>query len=315
MAFNDGAEHIAETDMTYHHNTEMGFNDGGMTGMAAGPGTNGASMWLQGFGQAAKQDTRQGIKGYDADTYGTSIGVDKTLNNGLLGLSLNYGKTNANSKNADTTGTDIDSYGLNLYGSHDFAQMFMNVQAGYNYNKIKTFRHNVGGPGLTANGDYHSDQYSAKVGFGRDYLANHGLVVTPSMSAAYTDLKTAGYSETGTGPLLSVDSQTFNSLKLGIGATAAWHLKNSDGSRLTPSISAGYAYDAIGDTIDTTAQFIAGGPAFQTMGAKPARSEVNGGLGLTYTTTANWDLSANYDYTHKENYDAHTGVLRMTSHF
>ncbi len=316
ITFNESVQRITETNLNRRRYASL---ESGGSGMAAGTLTNGMSTWLQGFGRSATQDRRDGIAGYDADTFGTSLGIDSgnIMPGSVLGLSVSYGKTNANSKNANTTGTDIDSYGANLYSSTDICDAaFVNAQIGYNYNRIKSYRHDVGAPDLTADAGYHSDQYSAKLALGKDYMTgNTGMILTPSVSAAYLHLKTDGYTEHGTGPVLTVNDQTLNSLKLGVGATAAWSLKSTDGEFLRPSLRAGYSYDTIDDNINATSQFVAGGPAFGTNGAKPARSEMNAGAGLTYVTASNWDVSANYDYTFKQDYDAHTGIVRVTSHF
>jgi outer membrane autotransporter protein len=292
------------------------------SGMAAGASANGASMWLQGYGQAANQDDRGGIKGYDADTRGIAAGADTTnlFNDGALGIAFNYGKINADSDDANTTNTDIKSYGATIYGSRNLPrEMFLDAQAGYAYNDIETERHDVGFPGMTASADYSSDQYSAKIAVGRDFLANNAakMVFTPTFSAAYTYLRTDGYTETGTGGGLEVGDQNFDVLKLGIGANAAWTLKNANGNTLKPEIRAGYAYNAINDKVEITSSFVGdpSGTTFNASGPSPARNTFNGGVGLTFTTNANWDLSANYDYTFKTDYDSHAGTVRATAHF
>ncbi|MCE9507867.1 MAG: autotransporter domain-containing protein, partial [Alphaproteobacteria bacterium] len=217
----------------------------GISGMAAGISANGANIWLQGYGQEADQDDRGSVGGYDADTRGIAAGVDSTnlIKDGVLGLAFNYGHINADSDNANTTDTDVKSYGATLYGSHELAyEAFLDAQVGYAYNDIETERHDVGLPGMTANADYSSDQYAAKILVGRDYLAENmaKMVFTPTVSAAYTYLNTEGYTETGTGGGLEVEDQNFNVLKLGVGANVAWKLKNSQGNTLKPKLHAGF---------------------------------------------------------------------------
>ncbi len=109
-----------------------------------------------------------------------------------------------------------------------------------------------------------------------------------------------------------------NVLDLGFGGTASWKLKaNVDGSVIKPSLHAGYAYDAVGDKVQTSSSF-AGDPAaniFTSTGASPARSIFDAGAKVIYTTTANWDFSANYDFQAKQSYTSHTGEVRATAHF
>ena len=294
----------------------------GTSGMAAGSSVNGVTMWLQGYGQTSNQDLRDGIAGYDANTLGGALGVDSAnlMANGVIGVAFNYGVTNVESDNVNSTDTDVDSYGINLYANYDLGQeMFLNGQLGYAYSDIDSTRHDVVAPGDFANGSSNGKLYSAKLALGRDYMQEYGMTVTPVVSAAYNHLRTDGYTETGTagGGLLTVGSDTNTSVKLGFGGTAAWKMKNADGSVMKPAIRAGYSYSATDDRIDVTSSFTgdAGNTAFTSTGADPARHEFTGGVGMTYMTAADWDLSANYDYRYKADYSAHSGVLRASSHF
>jgi outer membrane autotransporter protein len=263
---------------------------------------------------------RSSIAGYDSSTIGGAMGVDtaRLLDHGIVGLAFNYGRTTVDSNNANTTSTDVDSYGLNLYGSREImSQAFVTGQVGYAYNSINSERHNVGGTGLTAAADYSSDQYSAKVAVGRDYAVQSGMTLTPSVSAAYTYLDTASFTESGAGGAnLSVNSDSMNRLDLGVGVVAGWKLKvANDGAVLKPTLHVGYAYDALGDRVQTTSNFTGAGASFATQGFEPARSRGDIGAGLSLVTAQNWDLSANYDYEVKSDYDAHSGYVRATTHF
>ena len=291
------------------------------SGMSAGAAANGASMWIQGYGQQAQQDLRDGVEGYDAYTLGTAIGADSAniMENGILGIAFNFAQTNIDSNDLNTTKSQLKNYGGTLYGSHDFGDdVFMHAQLGYAYNTIDSTRHNVGGfPGLFAKANYNSDQYAAKAILGRDYAVDSGLTLTPSAIASYTHLETDGYTETGNAGLLLLDVEdgTFDSLKLGVDIRAEGNFKNAGGAQMKPMIHAGYAYDTIGDNIDETASFVGGGGTFTTTGADPARSIFKAGAGFTYITTANWDLKADYEYTYKADYDSHAGTIRATTHF
>ena len=294
----------------------------GMTGVAAGASANGVSMWFQGYGQSAQQDTRQGIKGYDADTLGAAVGVDSTtmISDGVLGVSVSYGNTNIDGKNVNTTDTELDNYGITFYGSRDLGNnMFLNGQIGYAFNNIDSARHDVGGvAGVTASSDYDSNQFSMRAALGNDYTTGYGMVITPTVSATYTYLNTDSYTETGAGALnLTVDNDNMNVLALGIGMNASWNLQNSDGTTMKPSMRVGYTYSALDDSVDTTSSFT-GDPAstaFNANSADLARSAFNAGMGMTWMTAANWDVSASYDFTYKNDYAAHNGILRATTRF
>ena len=291
------------------------------SGVAAGASANGSTMWLQGYGQYANQDTRDGVAGYDSNTWGGVIGADSTalMDRAIVGIAFNYGHSNIDSNNVNTTATDIDNYGVSLYGNYDLGdKMFVDGQLGYAYNAIDSARHDVGGVvGQTASSSTNSDQFSAKAAVGRDYAMDGDMTLTPDVSAAYTYLNTDGYTETGAGGLnQTVGSHDTNVLNLGVGATASWKIKDADDNLFKPALHVGYAYDAIGDAVETSSSFQGvPGTVFTTTGPAPARSTFDIGAKLIYATRANWDVSASYDFKVKEDYTSHTGAIRATAHF
>jgi len=293
------------------------------SGVAAGASSHGAGMWFEGYGQHSSQDMLGNTNGYRANTWGGAVGFDSSalMNKSIVGFALNYGHSIVNSSNANTTATDVGNYGLNVYGTYDLGQkMFASAQAGYAYNTVDSDRHNADLVGGTAHGSTTSDQYSAKVGLGRDYPVDGGMTLTPTATAGYTYLSTAGYTETGAavGSNLVVGSNSQNALDLGVGLKAGWKLKaGDDGSVIKPALHVGYAYAAIDDKVQTSASF-SGDPAattFTTTGASPGRNIFDVGANVVFATAANWDFSANYDLQLKQAYSSNTGELRATAHF
>ncbi len=316
---------IVETRMADLRQNNVGGPLMAMSGVSAGYDDgfiSGENVWGQFYGQAATQDndSKTGVAGYTSNTYGMAFGVDSTnvLNGAVVGVAFNYAKTDADSKNLNTTSTGVDSYGLGLYTSYDLgSEMFFNGQVGYAHNSISSERHNVVAANDTASADYDGDQYSARAAIGDDIAVDYAMTMSPSISLDYTHLSNGSYAETGIGTAgLSVDSQDYNLFKAGIGLNTEWNVRNYDGSVVKPAVRLGYSYDIVNDNIETTSRFIgAPGTSFVTRGIDPSPHTFNVGGGLTYLTTSNWDLSANYDYTYKDKYSAHAGVARATARF
>src|SRR5262249_28240960 len=66
-----------------------------------------------GTGERVRQD---GIIGFDLDSQGLMLGIDRQVGNGVLGVSANF--ANFNSKLNDAAGkVDTNAYALSLYGS------------------------------------------------------------------------------------------------------------------------------------------------------------------------------------------------------
>jgi uncharacterized protein with beta-barrel porin domain len=195
--------------------------------------------------------------------------------------------------------------------------MFLNGMAAYVFNDNETTRHNVGGiAGVTANGQFDANQFVVQGELGRDFHQTGGLTLTPSVMANYTYYDAGSYTETGAGTAnLNVNSDSVSALNLGVGVDAVWDIENHDGSKLQPSLTAGYRYDVIGDSLDSNASFTGGGAAFKAQGVDPARSTLTAGAGLKYYATNNWELSARYTFDAKEDYTAHAGLLRAAYKF
>lgn len=291
---------------------------GNETGMAAGNISQGVRMWAQGFGQTATQDRRDNIDGYDADTYGAAVGIDtENLSNGVVGVAFSYGNTQVDSNNANRTDTDVDSYQVTLYGNYDLDRdTYLNGMAAYARSNADTTRHNVGGvAGLTAQGEYDANQYTVRAEAGRDY-AYHGMTVTPNVMGHWTHFTADDYTETGAGGAnLSVDMDSMDIAELGIGVDASWDLKQSNGAMMRPSIGVGYRYDFVGDKVQATSSFAAGGAAFASQGPDPAQSTFDVGASLDYLTTDNWQFTVNYGFEYKSDYDAHSGFVRAAYKF
>ena len=284
------------------------------TGMVAGQMGEGVGVWGKLFGQTADQDNREGVSGYDADTYGMAVGIDSenVVPGALVGMSFSYADTDVESENVNSTDTDVDSYQFSVYGSKDLANnSYVTGIASYARNNIDQTRNNVANTaGNVAKGDFDSDQFGLYAEFGRDYMMNAGMTLTPRVLANYQHVSFDGYTETGSTANLRVDNDDMDIFELGLGVTAAWDLQDTMGNAIKPSLSAEYRYDTVGDEVESTSSFTGGGANFKTTGFDPAQSSFTMGAGLEYDVADQWTVSADYDYTFKEDYNAHAASVR-----
>jgi len=290
------------------------------TGMSAGNAASGAQYWGQAFGVTADQDDRDGVNGYDANTYGIAVGMETEAlsDNMAVGVALTYASTDVDSENATTTNTEVDSIQLTVYGDYDLDdRTYVSGQLGYSFNDNDTTRHNVGGTtGLTAKGNYDSNQISVRAEGGRSYAMEGNLTLTPSVNVAYMHYDADTYTETGAGGAnLLVDADALNTFEVGVDVEAAWNLEQADGSVMKPAVRLGVRHDLIGDEFEANNTFTGGGTAFKTEGFDPAQTTFNGGVGVTYFSTNNWDLTANYDVEYKSDYVSHAGLLKAAYNF
>lgn len=278
-------------------------------------------FWFQAFGKTSTQDKVNNIDGYDADTYGGAAGVDGLVGDGaaLVGAALSYGNTQVDADNANRTETDIDSYQVTLYGDYNFGEgTFVEGLAAYAWNNVESLRKNVGGvAGLNASADYDASTYAVRGAVGHSFsIGATSAAITPKVYAEYAAYDPDNYTETGAGGAnLRVDGDSSEQLNLGLNVELSNKYVNVDGSLFKPSINVGYKHDVIGDEINTTSTFVAGGGAFTTAGADSEDGTFMAGVGLDYYSTGNWQFTAQYDYELKDNYDSHAGFMRAGYRF
>jgi len=296
-----------------------------VTGMAAGNAyyEPGLHMWGQTFGQYAEQDDRSGVKGYDSTTTGIAVGADTNNidENLFAGVALSYAYTDVDSDNANQTETEINSYQITLYGEYALEQdYFVNGGLSYAHNDIDQTRQNVGVGNLTGQSDFDSQQYGFDFGLGRDIAVDNTsapLTITPQLTANYVYVDVDDYTETGAGglSLQNVNTEEFQVLDLGVSVDAVWDVAMDNGNTLLPALHVGYAYDVINDEVESTASFSGGGPAFRTEGFEPSAHTFNVGGGVTYVSQDNWELKGEYDFEAKDDFQAHTALIKAQYNF
>ncbi len=292
----------------------------GETGMNAGQVMNGLNGWIEGFGQQAQQDKRDGVSGYDADTYGFAIGFDteELGQDTTIGMSFAYADTDVDSDAISNAKTEVDSYQISLYGDYDVNEtVFVSGQLGYIWSDNDTTRNPGGIAALNAKGSYNADAFVAGLAVGRDYHTGHGtLVLTPKVSADYMHYSADSYTETGAGGAnLTVDADSLSLFEIGLGVDAQWDIQNANGTHLMPSIGLGVRHDLIGDEFEASNTFAGGGSAFKVKGFDPAQTTFDAGVGVKYITDTNWTLSAGYNFEFKSDYDAHAGMVKASYKF
>lgn len=287
--------------------------------MSAGDAPQDKHFWMQALGRHSSQNERDGIQGYDSNTWGAAVGFDTadSLDKMVFGVGLGYARSNVDSDNANNTSTDIDSYQITLYGDTLISKdAFLDGMVAYVWDRNSTTRHDVGGVGgITANADYNADQIAARGTVGEDFFY-HDTMLTPTLTMDYMHYSAGSYTESDAGGAgLHVDNNNLDLLNLRVGMKASWLFRDDKGGVTKPSVHAGYKYALLNDKVETTSSFVAGGPAFQTDGVEPSRNAFDAGAGIRYYDSGNWSMTADYDFNWKADYTSHEGLIRAAYRF
>ena len=312
----------------------LSYARGGLSsGIATGDMVQGAGFWVQGVGSHSSQGEREGIEGYNANTFGTTMGFDKLYGNRFrAGLAGGYGFGSIDSKTPGSPSTDVHSFQGTLYSSFESAGMmsvrkkrevaeaesersqqeklwYMDSMLSFMQNKYDSRRDiSLGNESRIARADHYGQQYSTKfeAGYTFTFDKTKALEITPFTSLGYSYLYMNQYKERGADSLnLTVAGQGYHQLEQGLGIKFGYPIPTKNGQVYIPSIRGSWLYDYIGSRFKTSAAFQGGGPAFETFGAEPAQSAFLVGAELAFLNKGNLTLTGNFDW---ELRDAYSGL-------
>lgn len=93
-------------------------------------------VWGRGYGSTAKQDTRDGIAGYDTTVNGGIIGVDKRISNLLMGVAGGYAVTEL--EGLESNDAKVDTGHAAAYLAVHGGRLFFDANANYGFCNVDT---------------------------------------------------------------------------------------------------------------------------------------------------------------------------------
>lgn len=267
-------------------------------------------VWGKVLGGHSEQNLKDGFAGYDADTWGASVGADTQLQNDwVIGAAVAYASTDVDLEDFRTgDGSDITTYQLTGYGARDFGKWYVESILAYAVHDYKKSRY-TGIAGI-ANAEYDGDQWAARVNLGLPIPLERKVMVTPIAGLEWTNLGLESYIEENAGALsLDVDRRSAERIRSSIGARMAAELELQNGTTLLPSLQATWRHDFKNDGIDTTANFAGGGTSFTTPGQDVVRNAYGVGGAVTWHKTENLSVSVQLEAEWSSGYRATAGQL------
>jgi autotransporter family porin len=254
-------------------------------------------FWLKPFGSWTDQKNRNGVTGYKADSYGLALGADATVSDQTrLGVAFVYGNSDVKSNTRLNT-ADIGSYQLVGYGSLNLSENTeLNFQADVSLSKTDG-RRTVTGVG-TSNAKFDSWSTHIGMGLGHSYKLNERTSLGAMVRGDYTRIRSDSYTETGTGPNLSVGANTTEEFILGLDGK----LNHALNDRTTLSANLNLGYDLINEQASITAAFVGGGATFVTRGIKPSPWLLRGGVGLNFQANDRTEVTIRYDAEYRQDF-------------
>lgn len=273
-------------------------------------------LWFKPVGSWARQSDRDGVAGYNANTYGMLVGADGVVSDKVrLGGAFSYlhSRIDGNSAVAAQRAS-VDGYRLIGYGSYSLdARTDVSLQADVGTSHNEGQRNIAfGGINRRASSSYNSWNAHVGAGVGRIFALAPKTSLTPSLRADYTFIQDAAYTETGA-----------DALSLAVGKNSARELILSTDLRLNQAVAErgmftanlGVGYDALAGQSSITAAYVGGGAQFVTRGMPPERWLMRGGLGFAVTNSKAMEFSVRYDAEIREHFTNQTASVKLRMPF
>lgn len=286
----------------------------GQSGVAAGSGYTEGKVWARGTASFLDQDERNGVAGYDAETYGVTVGYDNEfMEDAVAGLAFTYAYTDVDGDSAANSEVEVDTYILTVYGSKSYGDIFTNatIHAGWNSADVAE---NVLGLGRLS-GDFSTWQYGASAAVGYDYDIGHGITLTPSAGLDYTHIEGEGYTlSDGT----NSTNEDFSDKDVFLGIVGVQVSGEHDapyGGKFMPEAHANFLYDFASDETETSRTFT-GGVIINDEEVEIAEETGQIGASLSYEQEDKMTtFSIGYDAEIREDFVGHTGKAKVSFKF
>ena len=251
-------------------------------------------MWFKPYGSYTKQKDKDGLFGFDANTYGFGVGMDGEYSSSKrLGIAFFYTNADVDTNNINQS-SKLDVYTTVIYGSkpiYDSKTLF-SYQAGIAIQKTKTSRE-VLGTG-TATAKFTSKNFFAQTKFTKNYSYSDHLSLNPSVKFIYSYFTNPSYSESGVGGMgLNVNGFHKSNFIVGIGNDFVYRFKN--GMKLISSFVINYNTNNNSQIVSASYQG-SGGVYFDTNGIKNSAVEYKAGIGLVKKVKKDVTFDINYNF-------------------
>ncbi|RXJ76801.1 hypothetical protein CRV03_08140 [Arcobacter sp. F155] len=195
-------------------------------------------LWLKPFASSSKQDNKDGISGFDVDSYGIGIGSDiEYKENHNFGLGLFYTNSDVD-VNGLSQSSDLDIYTLLAYGSNPFLNDYtLFYQGSYSLQRTDSNRKIFTGENIDAS--YTSKLASLYLKLDRSFSLNNTWSLKPNVSLLYRHFSSPSYKESGsTSANLKMEEFSSTDLIPSIGLDSTYTI--DDSSYFSIGTSLGY---------------------------------------------------------------------------
>lgn len=278
----------------------------GGEGMASGDNIfERAAVWVQGMFNKSKLDNTSKAKGFDADSAGVAMGIEKFVTDDTK-IGIGYAYTNTDI-DGFMRSTDVDTHTAILYGEYKPSNWYVNGIATYGWSDYSEDK-SVAGVGVKA--DYDVETFGLQAMTGYDMNVN-GLGFTPEVGLRYVHIKQDAYKDSADQKVSGNDSDILTGV-IGAKISKSWELSN--GMLIKPEARIAATYDLFNDDVNSVVT-LANGSAYAVEGEALDRFGMEFGAGIIAEVNDNVELSLGYEGKFRQDYQDHTGLINAKYKF
>ena len=277
----------------------------GSEGMSSGDSNPDAAVWVQGMYNHSELDDTSKAKGFDADSAGVALGIEKFINKNVK-VGAGYAYTNTDI-DGFMRSTDVDTHTAILYGEYKPSNWFINGIATYGWSDYSEDK-NVSGQNVKADYDVETFGLQAMTGYDMQFK-NFGL--TPEVGLRYVHIKQDAYTDSADQKVSGNDSDILTGV---IGAKVNKTFALDNGMLIKPEARVAATYDLFNDDVNSVVT-LANGSAYAVDGEALDRFGMEFGAGITAEVNDNIEFSLGYEGKFREDYQDHTGLINAKYKF
>ena len=260
------------------------------------------AVWLQGLANKSHKENTSDSAAFTGRSTGLSFGVDTQLDdNTLVGLGYAYTHTNVSSFLRHDR---IDGNTFFLYGQYRPSQFYVQGSLAYGDSKYEEEKYVSS---VEVNANYHVKTYAAQATAG--YGVNEW--VSPNFALRYMNLQQESYTD---GADQSVSASQDNYLTAVLGVDLQTQKRVSSTLSLLPRFHAGISYDLLSDKANSRVT-LPNASGYNVTGERLHRLSFEAGASVTAQVADNVEALLGYEGNFREDYNSHTGMLKLRYFF
>lgn len=263
---------------------------------------NGMSVWADTYYGYTKLDNRPNTNGFDIDSMGGIIGVEKQITAHMkMGAGYQYDAADISShkrKNKAKSNTGF------IYAEYQPNAMFLNGIIAYGQSSYRDKNH---APAETIRGKYHADMFSMQGLTGYKYTL-YAMDMTPQIGLRYNYIKRHGYKDGADQYVSGKNMDIFTGLMgINISKDLYWH----ECLKFRPELYGGLSYDFVSNR-DNAIVNVAGGEGYVVKGKRLNRMGFQISAGVTSELTEKLTINLSYFGNFRQDFYDNSGILGLS---